>query len=456
MWTNHISAEDMASEELTEDMFTPHPRPYRGDSRTMDDTLNVSVTLFSGDVLCTVPVSGGSSVWELKCCIAKTILQGQMHQRRMTLMYGSHILTDATLVRDAGIATGAMLSVIRTAPYKILVGRGDIAELWNHEGRLDAVLRGHEDAITDVQFSPDTNLAITCSFDSTAKLWGVGSQECLFTLKHERMVVTGAFSTTGTTVVTTMFSHELKQWCVRSGDCISTLRLSHKGAFDFAFTAQGVHVLHTVEDCITLWNMETGTRVWDHHVGFPLWYQPHACLSRCGNWFCTLIRDVRAGPVRNTADIWNATTCSHYRGVTVPSGIVDRVEFSPDAWCLFAVCTNGNVTIWSLGHDPRSHTFKHEGTVESAEFSPDGLQLITIAKRRAWLWRLDDDSLGWCIPQWHVSIACFTPDSKGVLLTCRTGTEEWDVASRECCWKVDGEPVTAIAFSSQNKRPRRH
>ena len=121
MWTNHISAEDMASEELTEDMFTPYPRPYRGDSMTMDNTLNVSLMLFSGDVLCTVPVSGGSSVWELKCCIAKTILQGQMHQRRMTLMYGSHILTDATLVRDAGITTGAMLSVIRTAPLAVCV-----------------------------------------------------------------------------------------------------------------------------------------------------------------------------------------------------------------------------------------------------------------------------------------------------------------------------------------------
>ena len=65
--------------------------------------------------------------------------------------------------------------------------------------------------------------------------------------------------------------------------------------------------------------------------------------------------------------------------------------------------------------------------MESAEFSPDGLQLITIAKHRAWLWRLDDDPLGWCIPQWDVSIACFTPDSKGVLLTCRTEMEEWDV-----------------------------
>ena len=123
--------------------------------------------------------------------------------------------------------------------------------------------------------------------------------------------------------------------------------------------------------------------MWDRHVGFDLGYQPHACLSKCGNWFCTLIRDVRAGQGRNTADIWNATTCSHYRGVTVPSGIVDRVEFSPDAWRLFAVCTNGNVTVCNFGHDQRSYTFKHEGTVVSTEMSPGGPQLITIAADKA-------------------------------------------------------------------------
>jgi WD40 repeat protein len=126
----------------------------------------------------------------------------------MTLMYGSHILTDATLVRDAGIATGAMLSVIRTAPYKILVGRGDVAELWNHESRLDAVLRGHEDATIDVRLSPDTNLAITCcSLHGIAKLWEVGSQKCLFTLKHgdsgdSTDWLHVLFSTTSTTLVT--------------------------------------------------------------------------------------------------------------------------------------------------------------------------------------------------------------------------------------------------------------
>jgi hypothetical protein len=97
-------------------------------------------------------------------------------------------------------------------------------------------------------------------------------------------------------VVTTTVANALKLWCVRSGDCISTLRLSHQDAFDFAFTAQGVNVLHTAQDCSTLWNMETGTRVWEHHVGFPLWYMSRACLSRCGNWLCTLIFAMRAMP----------------------------------------------------------------------------------------------------------------------------------------------------------------
>ena len=106
--------------------------------------------------------------------------------------------------------------------------------------------------------------------------------------------------------------------------------------------------------------------------------------------------------------------------------------------------------VWNLGQDRRSFTFSDDDSVVSAKFSPDGLQLLAIAEHKVLSWSIDDDSPGWCIPQWHVSRACFTPDSKGVLLTCHNGAEEWDVASRECCWKVDGERVTAIAFSSQN------
>jgi cation-transporting ATPase E len=90
--------------------------------------------------------------------------------------------------------------------------------------------------------------------------------------------------------------------------------------------------------------------------------------------------------------------------------------------------------------------------------SPDGLQLITIGVDKAWLlsiWRLDDDSLGWCIPQVHVWIACFTPHSEGVLVRGENGVEEWDTASRECRWKVGDKVIKAIAMSSPYERPCR-
>jgi hypothetical protein len=114
-------------------------------------------------------------------------------------------------------------------------------------------------------------------------------------------------------VVTTTVANALKLWCARSGDCISTLTLSHQDAFDFAFTAQGVNVLHTAQDCSTLWNMETGARVWEHHVGFPLWYMSRICLSRCGNWPCTFIfrHESNAGLDWYAIDMWNATRHAH-------------------------------------------------------------------------------------------------------------------------------------------------
>ena len=151
-----MSAEDMVTEPPTE--FGRDPQPGRRASSTLDDTLNVSVMSLSGNMLGTVSVSNQSCVWDIKCSVAKTIPEIQMHPRRMQLVHGSHILADRTLVHDTGITTRAMLTVIRTPPYKILASRDNVAELWNDEGRLDGVLLGHEGHISAVQYSPGHHL----------------------------------------------------------------------------------------------------------------------------------------------------------------------------------------------------------------------------------------------------------------------------------------------------------
>ena len=465
-----MSAEGMAAEPFSDDTFVPDPRPCCRDRRTVDDTSTVSVMMsFSGTVLCTVPVSSRSCVWDLKCSIAKTIPRIQMHQRWMTLMNGSHILADATLVHDAGIANGAMLTVIRTEPHKILVARGHVAEVWNHEGRLHAVLGRHEDAITDVQFSPDTNLAITCcSLHGIAKLWEVGSQKCLFTLKHgdsgdRTDWLHVLFSTTSTTLVTISKKNvsgmswtrefELKHWCVSTGNCISSLKLSSSGQIDIAVTSQRVNVLHLQGSSVALLNMETGASVWEHQVEVPFSHVM-GCLSRCGNWFLTVTRDRQIGHrTPDVLEIWNATTCAkHHTMIAREGSTINGARFSSDASRILMVNnTSHSVTIWNIGHDHRVHEFKYECRALSAKFSPDGRELLTFSEEKytVWLWRIDDRSLIWCIREVEAWGAYFTPGGKGLVLRGYGWVQELDTASRKHCWKVRDNGITlGIALSS--------
>ena len=113
-WTGHRSAEDTTTEACTDDSFVPHCRPYCRDSRTVDDTLNVSVMSLSGNMLGTVPVSSQSCVWDIKCSTAETIPDIQMRPRRMQLVHGPHILADRTLVHDDGITTSPHTAIQNT------------------------------------------------------------------------------------------------------------------------------------------------------------------------------------------------------------------------------------------------------------------------------------------------------------------------------------------------------
>ena len=139
----------------------------------------------------------------------------------MTLMLCTQVLAYAASLHDAGIVEGTMLSVIIAPPYKILVGTGESAELWNHEGRLEGTFLGHTREINTLEFSPDNTLVVTYSWDYSAKLWRADSQACVLTFRHEAPVFSAAFSPTGTTILTDSMDHDVKLWSVSSGQCLS-------------------------------------------------------------------------------------------------------------------------------------------------------------------------------------------------------------------------------------------
>ena len=136
--------------------------------------------------------------------------------------------------------------------------------------------------------------------------------------------------------------------------------------------------------------------------------------------------------------------------MTVPEeqGCIVHGEFSSDASRILTVSSGSKVTVWNIRHDLRAHTVKHEYEGSSARFSRDGRELLTKTRNKVWLWRIDDDTLVWCIPDVLVSEAGFTPGGKGLVLMGDDGVEEWCTASRERCWKVWCKDISEISLSS--------
>lgn len=69
-----------------------------------------------------------------------------------------------------------------------------IARIWDAQsGLMLSELRGHTHGINEASFSPDGNLAVTASQDTTARVWRVSDGQPIATLRGHREIVMGAW-----------------------------------------------------------------------------------------------------------------------------------------------------------------------------------------------------------------------------------------------------------------------
>jgi WD40 repeat protein len=76
--------------------------------------------------------------------------------------------------------------------YILSASQDRTARIWNAEGRLLHILRGHSGGLNSAVFSPDKRQILTASTDFTAKLWGERELEDVFELeliKHRKELV---------------------------------------------------------------------------------------------------------------------------------------------------------------------------------------------------------------------------------------------------------------------------
>src|SRR5690606_21910024 len=106
-----------------------------------------------------------------------------------------------------------------------VTGLAGKASIWNvTDGQRLRELEGHRDTVYDAEFSPDGQLAATCSYDRRAIVWDAETGEQLQVLEgHTGAVYDVAFSPDSRVIATASADDTCKLWLASNGERLDTL-----------------------------------------------------------------------------------------------------------------------------------------------------------------------------------------------------------------------------------------
>ena len=283
-----------------------------------------------------------------------------------------------------------------------------IARLWDMRN-LSAepiVLKGHEDFIDTIAFSPDGNwLATGSDEDTTSYLWDMRnpSAQPIVLKGHEEPILTLAFSPDGNWLATgsgiylpdsTLTIGTARLWDMRDPTATPIVL---KGAEDkiniLAFSPDG-NWLATGSDTAHLWDMRNPSAqpiVLEHDGDIDI-----LAFSPDGNWLAT-------GSYA-TARLWDMLNPSAEPIVLKGhESSISSLAFSPDGNWLATGSDDNTARLWDL-HNPSANSIVLKGyegeitrltsnPVNNLAFSPDGNWLVGSYQNTVRLWNLKIDYL---------------------------------------------------------------
>jgi WD40 repeat protein/GTPase SAR1 family protein len=327
----------------------------------------------------------------------------------------------------------------------LLASGGDdhTTRFWNPTtGDPNTTLQGHSNGIYAISLHPNNTLLASAHEDQTVRLWQVplastttnqNTLEPFQTLRgHQNRILAIAFSPDGHTLASGSLDRTIKLWNPETYQCRLTLQGHQSWIWDIAFHPNSKTLASASYDrTVKLWDLKTGhcTHTLEGHLGSAL----SVAFSPDGQWLAS-------GGYEQMLKLWNPESGECVRTWYAHSNRVWAVAFSPDSQWLATAGEDGNIMLWDVATGDRLQALSgHSQSILCLRFSADGRQLFSSSgDRTVKQWDLQT---GKCLQtlsghdHWAWSLALA---SANLLLS---GSQDETIQ----CWDVNtGEPLQRL------------
>jgi WD40 repeat protein/tetratricopeptide (TPR) repeat protein len=391
--------------------------------------------------------------------------------------------TQGQLIKTFSQPERWVLNVTFSADSQLIAAASadNTVRLWNRDGKLLKTFKGHSDRVTAVSFSPTSQaketkntvatpvILASASYDKTIKLWELRQQSQLILRGHDDDVRDVTFSPDGERIATASNDKTVKIWD-RLGQLLHSLKGHTERIYSVSFSPDGERIASASRDgTIRLWSRQgelikvlNGHQDWVLDVSFSPDSQTLVSASRDKTiklWTRdgVLIKTLKGHQSRvngvsfspdgqvlasasddQTVKLWTVNG-QLLKTLNGHSNWVLDVSFSADSQLLASASYDNTVKLWNRQGELQTTLKGSTDSVARVEFSPLGNILATTSwDNRVQIWRLDDTLVKtWKAEEGRVTSVSWSQDGQALAV----GTED----NTAIVWNLDLEDLLATS-----------